>query len=428
MAGGPFVESTTTAKDYFDGFETSPEEVEHISGAPTFLQLHEVFQYIERNCMAIPDDRDLVYQKGHLVADTSLLPNGPAAQIAPSVRPAALLDRAANQTQRSWDNYTNQWTRERNYHHDDQQVQEAIKKWFFMVVDEVHFAAIKDSRTGFRGRTVREIMAYCTLTFPPEPEDNRIVEDMLREEWDPGDHISTLWAQMQRKLRLFAVIERGPGSTYTDTEFIKYTYLTIEATKEFTEDCEKWKHQIPGLRNTEAQLKTYFSKAYVLYVKKGASMREANIANQAEIVSILAAKSQEMEELRTEVATSMAQERAAMQSYIANHTTDQSVFSAMTASTEQLQRQNDELGQRLAAANAQIGVNDSARRNSNRRGGGGSSSTASGTPWSNQNGGGGSNSTTGGTPWANRNGGGGSSGGSGGGRGGAHGKRTHACR
>ena len=125
---GPFVESTTTAKDYFDGFETSPEEVDHIIGAPTFLQLHEVFQYIERNCMAIPDDRDLVYQKGHLVADTSLLPNGPAAQIAPSVRPAALLDRAANQTQRSWDNYTNQWTRERNYHHDDQQVQEAIKK------------------------------------------------------------------------------------------------------------------------------------------------------------------------------------------------------------------------------------------------------------------------------------------------------------
>ena len=150
-------------------------------------------------------------------------------------------------------------------------------------------------------------------------------------------------------------------------------------------------------------------------------MREANIANQAEIVSILAAKSQEMEELRTEVATSMAQERASMQAYIANHTTDQSVFSAMTASTEQLQRQNDELGQRLAAANAQIGVNASARRNSNRSGGGGggggSSSTASGTPWSNRNGGGGggdgggggSSSTASGTPWSNRNGGGGSS-------------------
>ena len=87
-----------------------------------------------------------------------------------------------------------------------------------------------------------------------------------------------------------------------------------------------------------------------------------------------------------------------MQAYIANHTTDQSVFSAMTASTEQLRRQNDKLGRRLAAANAQIGVNDSAQRNSNRRGGGGggSSSTASGTPWSNRNGGGGSSGGSGG--------------------------------
>ena len=44
-----------------------------------------------------------------------------------------------------------------NYFHDDQQVQEAIKKCFFMAVDEAHFAKIKDSRTGFRGLTVRDL-------------------------------------------------------------------------------------------------------------------------------------------------------------------------------------------------------------------------------------------------------------------------------
>ena len=87
---GPFVKSTTTAKEYFDGFETSPDEVEHIMGAPTFLQLHKLFQYIEGNCMAIPDDRDEAYQKAHLVADTSRLTRGPAARIAPSVRPLAM--------------------------------------------------------------------------------------------------------------------------------------------------------------------------------------------------------------------------------------------------------------------------------------------------------------------------------------------------
>ena len=87
-------------QDYFDGFETTPDEVEHISGAPTFLQLYDVFRYVEGNSMAIPDDRDPVYGKAHLLTDTSQLPQGPAAQIAPSARPAALVQRAVGQTQR----------------------------------------------------------------------------------------------------------------------------------------------------------------------------------------------------------------------------------------------------------------------------------------------------------------------------------------
>ena len=76
---------------YLDGFKTSPDEVEHISGAPTFLQLHDIFQYVEENCMAIPDDRDEVYNKAHILTDTSQLPRGPAAQIAPSVRPTTMV-------------------------------------------------------------------------------------------------------------------------------------------------------------------------------------------------------------------------------------------------------------------------------------------------------------------------------------------------
>ena len=237
MAVG-IVQSTKTAKEFFDEFEKSPDEVPHISGTPTFLQLHGIIHYIEGNCMAIADDRDIKYGKGHILTDTSLLTGGPAAQIPPSVRPPTMVDRAVGQTQVNWDNYSNNWNRQYNYFHDDHEVQEAIKKWFFMVVDEAYFAEIKDSRTGFRGLTVRDIIAYCVTTFPAEPEEERIVEDMLREEWDTGDHIATFLAKLQKNLRLYAVIERGPGHTYTNKEFVKYAYLTIEATKEFTDDCE----------------------------------------------------------------------------------------------------------------------------------------------------------------------------------------------
>ena len=107
-------ESTKTAKDFFDEFEKSPDEVPRISGAPTFLQLHGIIHHIKGNCMVIADARDLRYGKGHILTDTSILPNGLAARIPPSVRPAAMVDRAVGQTQVSWDNYSNRWTREYN--------------------------------------------------------------------------------------------------------------------------------------------------------------------------------------------------------------------------------------------------------------------------------------------------------------------------
>ena len=54
MAVG-IVQSTKTAKEFFDEFEKSPEEVPRITGTPTFLQLHGIIHCIEGNCMAIAD-------------------------------------------------------------------------------------------------------------------------------------------------------------------------------------------------------------------------------------------------------------------------------------------------------------------------------------------------------------------------------------
>ena len=49
----PFNISMATMQNFFDAFETTPDEVEHIVGQPTFLLLYAALQYVEGILMAI---------------------------------------------------------------------------------------------------------------------------------------------------------------------------------------------------------------------------------------------------------------------------------------------------------------------------------------------------------------------------------------
>ena len=62
----PFNHSTTTAQDFLNELDKSPNEVEHIVGPPTFLVLYEVLQHMEGNLMYILDHQDVVYEHLHL--------------------------------------------------------------------------------------------------------------------------------------------------------------------------------------------------------------------------------------------------------------------------------------------------------------------------------------------------------------------------
>lgn len=127
--------------------------------------MYAVLQYVEGILMAILD----------LLTGTSRLPRGPEARIAVSARPAALVQWTVGQAQHNWDNYINTWTHTMNYFHDDQQNAAAIKKRFFLVVDEAYLAEIKNPRTGFCGLNIRDITSFLKTEYPPEPEDQRIV-------------------------------------------------------------------------------------------------------------------------------------------------------------------------------------------------------------------------------------------------------------
>lgn len=126
----------------------------------------------------------------------------------------------------------------------------------------------------------------------------------------PGEHISQLLKALRKKLRLFTFTVRGHGSACTNSEWVHYyAYLTIEATKEYAEECENGRTKSRYAQHRRSSITLFFNKAYTLYVKKGASMCNTHIANQSWIVSITSAKALEVANLRNKMAALLAQER-----------------------------------------------------------------------------------------------------------------------
>ena len=68
----------TTTKEFEDKFPLKKNDVGVIHGKPTFTSCQPLIDAVEKNLIAMPDDRDIIYGKLHRLEDTSQLPQGPA--------------------------------------------------------------------------------------------------------------------------------------------------------------------------------------------------------------------------------------------------------------------------------------------------------------------------------------------------------------
>ena len=71
----------TSVKQYEELFQLKKNDIGVIRGKPTFTLLQPLQDAIEKNLIAMFDDRDPVYGKLHILEDTSQLAGGPAAQV-----------------------------------------------------------------------------------------------------------------------------------------------------------------------------------------------------------------------------------------------------------------------------------------------------------------------------------------------------------
>ena len=72
---------TLTQQEYAKGFQTQPSERDTIDGRATYHNIRPAIEAAEGNFIAIKTDDDHEYGMLYILKDTSVMPEGPAAEI-----------------------------------------------------------------------------------------------------------------------------------------------------------------------------------------------------------------------------------------------------------------------------------------------------------------------------------------------------------
>ena len=288
-------------KAIMDDFVKGQNALQKVIGKPSFTTTKPVIDAVEINLINMPDRRDLQFGKLHLIEDTSLLPNGPALQIAASVDQGQPLPFVPLTTIRQRQNYLHEYRRDQEYYLNDQNVEEAMKKFIISNFDEVYFDDLKDTRFGYKGVTTRDLLDLLIADYPATPEERAAVRKLIEAAWDPNQHIVKLFAYLKEHLTTLAKMKGI--ATYTDEEFIEAVYMAIVKTKQFSKACVKWKRLPAADRLTEAQARAYFKNVYELFDIERDSFHELGIANNVVMTDRLNSLAAENAAIKQELAS-----------------------------------------------------------------------------------------------------------------------------
>ena len=288
-------------KAIMDDFVKGQNALQKVIGKPSFTTTKPVMDAVEINLIHMPDRRDVQFGKLHLIEDTSLLQNGPAVQIVPSVDQGQPQPYVAPTTIRQRQNYLHEYRRDQEYYLNDQNVEEALKKLIISQFDEVYFDDLKDTRFGYKGVTTRDLLDLLIADYPATPEERAAVKKLIEADWDPNQHIVKLFAYLKEHLTTLAKM-KGIAA-YTDDDFIEAVYMAIQKTKQFTKACAKWKRLPAADRQTEAQVRAYFKDVYEIFDIERDSFHELGIANNVVMTERLNSLAAENAVIKQELAS-----------------------------------------------------------------------------------------------------------------------------
>ena len=216
----------TSVKQYEELFPLKKNDIGVICGKPTFTLLQPLHDALEKNLIAMPDERDTIYGKLHLLEDTSQLAGGPDDQVEPSTNQGQMEPFLAATTVRERHNNVMQHNNAQTQWLEDNNANEACKNLVIKIVDKVYLEKLYNERFGFKGKTLRDFMDHFIEKYQATPEERAAVKALIDQPWDTNKHIINLFSQLKKQLTILA--EMKNSIPYPEEVFLEALYMAVQ--------------------------------------------------------------------------------------------------------------------------------------------------------------------------------------------------------
>ena len=145
-----------TPEDYTKQFKIKKNDVPRIIGKPTYATVKQILDAVEMISINMNDQQNPIWGKLHILQDTSILPNGPAAMIPDSTNQSEPNEWSIGFSQRQRETYLIEYFKLQNNWLDVQAAQEALKEFILSRIDEIYMRELYIARIRYKGVTLQQ--------------------------------------------------------------------------------------------------------------------------------------------------------------------------------------------------------------------------------------------------------------------------------
>ena len=170
-----------TQQEYEKGFQTQPSELDTIDGRATYNNIRPAIEAAEGNLIAIKSDDDSEYGMLYILKNTSVMPDGPEAEIELTPHPGQAPVWNDDVTQRQYCNAHVIWKQWKYTFERENNVSLAIKESMLATLPKALVLKLKNRRTKYNNVTAKEMYDAYREYAPASPEDRDALKLMLNK-------------------------------------------------------------------------------------------------------------------------------------------------------------------------------------------------------------------------------------------------------
>ena len=129
-------------------------DISVICGRPTFTSCKPLMNVIDKNLIHMDDEHDQIYEKLHIISNTSQLPGGPAVQVVLSTNQGRLVPYVAPTITWEQHNYVTTHHKNQLMWLEDMNAEEECKKLIILVIDAVYLEPLSEPKFKYKVKSL----------------------------------------------------------------------------------------------------------------------------------------------------------------------------------------------------------------------------------------------------------------------------------